>query len=188
LCFNCDKSGIDGFFIIGGLIFGGTFGLSATGGGFAVDIFEKDDGNVTGGTATAEDDIDVTLVDRFYGQSGQDVLLETSFMSQKPMLSTFHVKSQQARTKCVPETRTSEQIMSSSVTSISSSAGFDLAKVSAVLVGLSGSLPSPDGEEFDPSGKSSTKSGVCLADAFETNVIYVPRKITTGTNKMCPGN
>ena len=64
----------------------------------------------------------MTGVDRFYGQSGQDVLLETSFMSQKPMLSTFHVKSQQARTKCVPETRTSEQIMSSSVTSISSSA------------------------------------------------------------------
>ena len=63
-----------------------------------------------------------TGVDRFYGQSGQDVLLETSFISQKPMLSTFHVKSQQARTKCVPETRTSEQIMSSSVTSISSSA------------------------------------------------------------------
>lgn len=63
----------------------------------------------------------MTVVDRFYGQSGQDVLLETSFMSQKPMLSTFHVKSQQARTKFVPETKTPE-IMSTSLTSMSSSA------------------------------------------------------------------
>jgi len=64
----------------------------------------------------------VTGVDRFYGPSGQDVLLETSFMSQNPMLSTFRVKSQQARTNFVPETRTPEQSMSSSFTSISSSA------------------------------------------------------------------
>lgn len=60
--------------------------------------------------------------DRFYGPSGQDVLLETSFMSQQPMLSSFHVKSQQTRTKIVTETKPPEQVMSSSVTSISSSA------------------------------------------------------------------
>lgn len=63
--------------------------------------------------------------DRFYGHpgSGQDVLLETSFMSQQPMLSTFHVKSQQTRTKTVTDSpRPSFDPMSSSVTSISSSA------------------------------------------------------------------
>lgn len=59
--------------------------------------------------------------DRFYTPSGQDVLLETSFMSQQPLLSTFHVKSQQGR-KSAPESPrpTTESIMSMSVSSISS--------------------------------------------------------------------
>jgi len=43
----------------------------------------------------------------------------------------------------------------------------DLAKVSAALrVGLSLSLPSCDDGEFDPSGRSNTRSGVCLAEVF----------------------
>lgn len=62
--------------------------------------------------------------ERFYGHhsGGQDVLLETSFMSQQPMLSSFHVKSPQTRSKIVTEPRPSSDQMTTSVTSISSSA------------------------------------------------------------------
>lgn len=43
---------------------------------------------------------------------------------------------------------------------------FDFAKVSAAVVGLSGSLESWDGGVFEPSGRSSTRSGVCLGVCF----------------------